>query len=218
MLKQKKRLSNYMKNPFSFFKESSSSNLPVITLLILLATLAGLVFVGYEHFLGPQTDQLVKAEKPLDEDETYLGDVATTMVVDSTMDISPDTTKMTDTASVDLAQQKKEAEAEVVPAEPVVAEPAGKSYSYQSANGETAATIATRFGLTEDQVKAMNPAGVKSGSKVKVKIQAMHTVGPGDVLRVVAEKYKVSKKSLMEANHKKEDITLRGEQLVIPLK
>ena len=207
-----------MKNPFSFLKESSSSNLPVITLMILLATLAGLVFVGYEHFLGPQTDQLVKAEKPLDEDETYLGDVAASMVVDSTMDISPDTTKSIDSASVDLAQQKKEAEAEVVPEEPVVAEPAGKSYNYQSASGETAASIATRFGLTEDQVKAMNPGGVKSGAKVKVKIQAMHTVGPCDVLRVVAEKYKVSKKSLMEANHKKEDITLRGEQLVIPLK
>lgn len=207
-----------MKNPFSFFKESSSSNLPVITLLILLATLAGLVFVGYEHFLGPQTDQLVKAEKALEEDETYLGDVASTMVVDSSMDIAPDTTKPADTLSVDLAQQKKEAEAEVVPAEPTVEEPAGKSHNYQSASGETASSIATRFGLTEDQVKAMNPGGIKAGSKVKVKIKATHTVGPGDVLRVVAEKYKVSKKSLMEANNKKEDITLRGEQLVIPLK
>lgn len=207
-----------MKNPFSFFKESSSSNLPVITLLILLATLAGLVFVGYEHFLGPQTDQLVKAEKVLEEDETYLGDVASTMVVDSSMDIAPDTTKPADTLSVDLAQQKKEAEAEVAPAEPPVEEPAGKSHNYQSASGETASSIATRFGLTEDQVKAMNPGGIKAGSRVKVKIKATHTVGPGDVLRVVAEKYKVSKKSLMEANNKKEDITLRGEQLVIPLK
>lgn len=207
-----------MKNPFSFFKESSSSNLPVITLLILLATLAGLVFVGYEHFLGPQTDQLVKAEKVLEEDETYLGDVASTMVVDSTMDIAPDSTKSLDTSSVDLAQQKKEAEAEVVPAEPTLEEPAGKSHNYQSASGETASSIATRFGLTEDQVKAMNPGGIKAGSKVKVKIKATHTVGPGDVLRVVAEKYKVSKKSLMEANNKKEDITLRGEQLVIPIK
>lgn len=207
-----------MKNPFSFFKESSSSNLPAITLLILLATLAGLVFVGYEHFLGPQTDQLVKAEKVLEEDETYLGDVASTMVVDSSMDIAPDTTKPADTLSVDLAQQKKEAEAEVVPAEPPVEEPAGKSHNYQSASGETASSIATRFGLTEDQVKAMNPGGIKAGSKVKVKIKATHTVGPGDVLRVVAEKYKVSKKSLMEANNKKEDITLRGEQLLIPLK
>jgi LysM repeat protein len=51
-----------------------------------------------------------------------------------------------------------------------------------------------------------------------VKIKAIHTVGPGDVLRVVAEKYKVSKKSIMDANHKSEDVTLRGEQLVIPVK
>jgi LysM repeat protein len=86
------------------------------------------------------------------------------------------------------------------------------------ASGESVSSIATRFGLTEEQVKAMNPGGIKPGSKVKVKIKAMHTVGPGDVLRVVAEKYKVSKKSLMEANNKKEDITLRGEQLVIPIK
>jgi LysM repeat protein len=206
-----------MKNPFSFFKESSSANLPVITLMILLATLAGLVFVGYEHFLGPQMDQLAKAEKPLEEDETYLGDVATSMVVDSTMDIAPDTTKLADTASIDLAKQKKEAEAEVVP-KVTEAEPAGKSHSYQATSGETAASVAARFGLTEDQVKAMNPGGIKSGSNVKVKIKALHTVGPGDVLRIVAEKYKVSKKSLMEANQKKEDLTLRGEQLVIPLK
>ena len=188
--------------------------------MILVATLAGLVFVGYEHFLGPQTDKLVKAEKLVEEDETYLGDVASTMVVDSTMDIAPDTTKVasTDSAAIDLEKQKKEAEAEIVPEEAVVAEPAGKSYSYQSASGESVAAIASRFGLTSDQVKAMNPGGIKAGAKVKVKIKAMHTVGPGDVLRVVAEKYKVSKQSLMAANNKKEDITLRGEQLIIPLK
>ena len=205
-----------MKNPFSFLKESSSSNLPVITLMILLATLAGLVFVGYEHFLGPQTDQLVKAEKPLDEDETYLGDVAASMVVDSTMDISPDTTKSIDTASVDLANQKKEAEAEKVP-EVAVEEPAGKSYTYQAEAGESAETIAKHFGLSVDQLKAMNPSGVKGGSKVKVKVQAIHIVGKGDVLRVVAEKYHISKEALMDANHKKEDVTMRGEELVIPL-
>ena len=53
---------------------------------------------------------------------------------------------------------------------------------------------------------------------MQVKVQALHIVGPGDVLRVVAEKYHVSKKSLMLANHKDQDITVRGEQLAIPLK
>jgi LysM repeat protein len=51
-----------------------------------------------------------------------------------------------------------------------------------------------------------------------VKIQAIHTVGPGDIMRKVAEKYGVSKQAIMDANHKKDDITLRGEVLIIPLK
>ena len=50
-----------MKIPF--LKESSSSNLPLITLFVLLITLVGLVFVGYEHFLGPENTELAKAEK-----------------------------------------------------------------------------------------------------------------------------------------------------------
>jgi LysM repeat protein len=209
-----------MKNPFSFFKESSSSNLPIITLVILLATLAGLMLVGYEHFLGPQTDQLAKSEKLVEEDESYLGDIASTIVVDSTVEIAPDTAakKSADTTSMDLAKQKREAEAEEVPTEELVSEPTGKTYSYQASRGETISSIANRFGLSTDQVKAMNPDGIKSGSKVKLKIKALHTVGPGDVLRVVAEKYKVSKKSIMDANNKKEDITLRGELLIIPIK
>jgi len=37
-----------MKIPF--LKESSSSNLPLITLFVLLITLVGLVFVGYETY------------------------------------------------------------------------------------------------------------------------------------------------------------------------
>ena len=49
---------------------------------------------------------------------------------------------------------------------------------------------------------------------MKVKVQAIHIVGKGDVLRVVAEKYHISKKALMDANHKKEDVTMRGEELV----
>ena len=203
-------------------ENEESSKLPVITLGILLLTLVGLIAVGFEHFVSPDKDELIKAEKFVEPEEEVLPE-ASQVVIDSTEDPADSLIVTKDSLlgkseEEALAEQKKEAEAEVVPEEPVVAEPAGKSYSYQSASGETAASIATRFGLTEDQVKAMNPGGVKSGSKVKVKIQAMHTVGPGDVLRVVAEKYKVSKKSLMEANHKKEDITLRGEQLVIPLK
>jgi LysM repeat protein len=189
-----------MKNPFSFMKESESSNLPLVTLFVLIGTVVALLFVGYEHFLGPETSSLAKAEKvQVDDDELPMEDIVSV-----------------DQEAVDLDQQKKEAEAEKVP-EVAVEEPAGKSFTYQADAGESAETIAKHFGLTVDQLKALNPSGVKGGSKVKVKVQAIHIVGKGDVLRVVAEKYHISKKALMDANHKKEDVTMRGEELVIPL-
>ena len=197
-------------------KENNSANLPLITLLDLLATVVALLFVGYEHFLGPETSSLTKAQTIEMKEELPVENIASTMVISDSTDTDT-TTVSPDQAAIDLEQQRKEAEAEKVPEE-AVEEPAGKSYSYQAESGETAESIAKSFGITVEQLKAMNPSGVKSGSKVKVKIQAVHIVGKGDVLRVVAEKYHVSKKALMEANHKKEDVTMRGEELVIPLK
>ena len=197
-------------------KENNSANLPLITLIVLLATVVALLFVGYEHFLGPETSSLTKAQTIELKEELPVENIASTMVISDSTD-SDTATVSPDQESIDLAQQKKEAEAEKVPEE-TVEEPTGKSYSYQAESGETAESIAKNFGITVEQLKAMNPSGIKAGSKVKVKIQAVHIVGKGDVLRVVAEKYHVSKKALMEANHKKEDVTMRGEELVIPLK
>ena len=211
-----------MKIPF--LKESSSSNLPLITLFVLLITLVGLVFVGYEHFLGPENKELAKAEKlELAEDEVLM-EPPVSIITDSTSTVSSvDSSLGKDSvqkAELALEAQKQEAEAQKIPEEKVV-EPSGKAYSYAAEKGESLNGVAKRFGLTVDQLKSMNPSisdGFKGGAKVNVKIKAIHTVGPGDVLRVVAEKYKVSKKSIMDANHKSEDVTLRGEQLVIPVK
>jgi LysM repeat protein len=71
-------------------------------------------------------------------------------------------------------------------------------------------------------LKALNPGvsegEVKSGvTKLTVRVKAVHTVGAGDVLRVVAAKYGISKEALMKANHKTKDIATRGEKLIIPL-
>ncbi|NBW02904.1 MAG: LysM peptidoglycan-binding domain-containing protein [Cytophagia bacterium] len=211
-----------MKIPF--LKESSSSNLPLITLFVLLITLLGLVFVGYEHFLGPENKELAKAEKlELAEDEVLM-EPPVSIITDSTSTVSSvDSSQGKDSvqkAELALEVQKQEAEAQKIPEEKVE-EPSGKAYSYAAEKGESLNGVAKRFGLTVDQLKSMNPSisdGFKGGAKLNVKIKAIHTVGPGDVLRVVAEKYKVSKKSIMDANHKSEDVTLRGEQLVIPVK
>ena len=211
-----------MKIPF--LKESSSSNLPLITLFVLLITLVGLVFVGYEHFLGPENTELAKAEKlELAEDEELM-EPPVSIITDSTSTVSSiDSSQGKDSvqkAELALEVQKQEVQAQKIPEEKVT-EPSGKAYSYAAEKGESLNGVAKRFGLTVDQLKSMNPSisdGFKAGAKVNVKIKAIHTVGPGDVLRVVAEKYKVSKKSIMDANHKSEDVTLRGEQLVIPVK
>jgi LysM repeat protein len=204
-------------------ENEESSKLPVITLGILLLTLVGLIVVGFEHFVSPDKDELIRAEKFVESNETVAD--AGQVDIDSTVDaadslIIPKDSVLGKSDEQELEEQKKEAEAEVVPE---VSTPAGKSHAVTVEKGETFSAVARKFGLKVDQLKALNPSvdpdGIKSGStKLNVKIQALHTVGPGDILRVVAEKYGVSKQAIMEANHKKDDITLRGEVLIIPLK
>lgn len=204
-------------------ENEENSKLPIITLGILLLTLVGLIAVGFEHFVSPDKDELIRAEKFVEPEEVAAE--AVQVDIDSTVEaadslIIPKDSVIGKSEEDELAEQKKEAEAEVVPE---VATPAGKSHTVTVEKGETFSSVARKFGLKVDQLKSMNPSvnpdGIKSGStKLNVKIQAMHTVGPGDILRVVAEKYGVSKQAIMDANHKKDDVTLRGEVLIIPLK
>lgn len=206
-------------------ENEENSKLPVITLGILLLTLVGLIAVGFEHFVSPDKDELIRAEKFVEPEEDLAE--AVQVDIDSTVEAADSLIIPKDSVlgkseeeEIELSEQKKEAEAEVVPE---VATPAGKSHSVTVEKGETFSSVARKFGLKVDQLKALNPSvnpdGIKSGStKLNVKIQAIHTVGPGDILRVVAEKYGVSKQAIMDANHKKDDVTLRGEVLIIPLK
>lgn len=211
-----------MKNPFNFIKDSGTYKLPALTLMVLIATIIALLFVGYENFLGPSAKELEKAEKLVeqeDEDNAAGTSIIGTSTVENTTEEAAEEKAKED--SIALESQKKEAEAEVVPKEEEKID--GKEYAYTVQKGETFMGIANRFGLKYDQLKALNPdlkpEGIKVGvTKVKVKIKAVHIVGKGDILRVVAEKYKVSKQSIMTVNHKTEDITVRGEELIIPLK
>lgn len=102
-----------------------------------------------------------------------------------------------------------------------VIKPGGVTSTYTVGSGETFYGVANRYNMKLSTLKALNPgvseADVKAGvTKLNVKAMAVHTVGPGDVLRVVAQKYGVSKEALMRANKKEKDIATRGERLVIP--
>lgn len=97
----------------------------------------------------------------------------------------------------------------------------GVASSYTVGAGETFYGVANRYNMKLSTLKELNPgvseSDVKAGiTTLKVKAMAVHTVGPGDVLRVVAQKYGVSKEALMRANKKSKDIATRGEKLIIP--
>ncbi len=107
------------------------------------------------------------------------------------------------------------------PVERVAVNPGGASSSHTVQSGETFYGVANRYNMKLTTLKELNPDvtedQVKSGvTKLKVKVMAVHTVGPGDLLRVVAQKYGVSKEALMRANGKSKDLATRGEKLVIP--
>ena len=97
----------------------------------------------------------------------------------------------------------------------------GVSSSYTVGAGETFYGVANRYNMKLSTLKELNPGvsegDIKAGiTKLNVKAMAVHTVGAGDVLRVVAQKYGVSKEAIMRANHKSKDIATRGEKLIIP--
>lgn len=107
------------------------------------------------------------------------------------------------------------------PVEKVAVKPGGAASSHTVQPGETFYGVANRYNMKLSTLKELNPDvtedQVKSGvTKLKVKVMAVHTVGPGDVLRVVAQKYGVSKEAIMRANGKTKDLATRGEKLIIP--
>ncbi len=99
----------------------------------------------------------------------------------------------------------------------------GTTISHTVRAGETFSSIARRYNLTNQTLKKLNPAIKNEGTdlksdvtKLQVRVQTIHTVGPGDILSKVSTKYNVSKELIMAANGKTADRTTRGESLIIP--
>ncbi len=118
-------------------------------------------------------------------------------------------------------EKPKPVPADEKPVEKIAVKSGGVSSSHIVDAGETFYGIANRYNMKLSTLKELNPDvtedQVKSGvTKLKVKAMAVHTVGAGDVLRVVAQKYGVSKEAIMRANGKSKDLATRGERLIIP--
>lgn len=206
-----------------------NSKLPTITLFVLIAMVIALLFVGWQSMKddGINDDELV-SKRPnamaiSGQNEAEAVVIPPPMEETGEDNVAKDEKKKEE-KKVEPKKEEIDKKEEKPKEEPQKAKiPKGETISHTVQTGETFFGIANRYRLSKSSLQALNPGvdpnGIKVGvTKLNVNVQKIHTVGPGDVLRVVAQKYGISKQALMDANKKTKDISERGEKLIIPLK
>lgn len=196
-------------------KPEESSNLPMITLGVLVFLVVALLYTGYEYI----TNDTSSAEELTNVVPSYIE--SDEEEIDEP--IAEELASSESVATVIAKPEAKKKEAVATTEKVDLAKVGGVDRKHTVQAGETFYGIANKYNLSVATLKALNPtikeSDLKSGTtKLNVKIQAVHTVGPGDVLRVVASKYGVTKEQIMQANGKTKDFAQRGEKLIIPLK
>lgn len=198
------------------------TNIPSITLLVLIALIGALLYVGWEYLSDGNSEkdnELTNVRADSAAVTTSNSEQAISGASDEASDEKPSKKKVTsDDEEADSKDKKSKID--------VVEESSSDdeaTITHMVREGETFFGIANRYNISKATLKKLNPDvdpnGIKVGvTKLKVKVRAIHTVGAGDVLRVVAKKYGISKALLMQANKKDKDMAERGEKLIIPLK
>lgn len=199
-------------------RPTEKSNLPIVTLLVLVVLVLAMLYVGYEYI----------------SDSSSNSEELTSVVVDSTLEETVGEPITDEPSPVGSAKEDEKTEPEKAkePEKEEVKKPekeekpaisaasiGGEEITHTVQSGETFSSIAARYNLKTETLQGLNASvsDVKSGvTKLKVRVKAVHTVGPGDVLRVVAGKYGVTKEAIMKANAKSRDFSERGEKLIIP--
>jgi LysM repeat protein len=222
-----------------------SKNLPMAVLLVLVGIICALLYIGWKYMADDSAssdeltpapaDSVSKVKLPKIEEDNVATATKTTGTAKSTeglpaISVARIGDKKAATATKVVETPAKTIKVEPKPVEKPKPEPAkvaaipkgGETMSHTVDAGETFLGIANRYNMKSETLKKMNPnidpnTGVKVGvTKLNVRIKAIHTVGPGDVLRVVSAKYNVSVGLIMAANKKSKNRTDRGEQLIIP--
>jgi LysM repeat protein len=226
--------------------KEASRNLPMAVLLVLVSIICALLYIGWKYMSDDTStaDELTTAPadsvanaintQPSEEEtatETQetnsdaLPEVSVPKVGDkknNTAKAEEDTKTAYTKAKEEKTKEDKAKDDKAKDDKPKVVIPSGgEIYTHTVGDGETFFGIANRFNVKKETLKAMNPnideAGIKVGvTKLKVRIKAIHTVGPGDILRVVGKKYDVSVPLIMQANKKTKNFAERGEKLIIP--
>lgn len=206
-----------------------SSKLPTITLFVLIAMVIALLFVGWQSMKddGAKEDELV-SKRPNSIAVSGQNGADAVVIPAPLEETGEDVVAKDEQKKVEKKVEPKKVEVDKKEEKPKeeskkVEIPKGQTISHTVQSGETFYGIANRYHISKSTLQLLNPGvsqdGIKVGvTKLNVKIQTIHTVGAGDVLRVVAQKYGISKQMLMDANKKTKDLAERGEKLIIPLK
>ncbi len=219
--------------------KDASRNLPMAVLLVLIGIICALLYIGWkfmsddtsasESLTSAPADSVANAIKTQPEEEKIEEPTATATTADLPAIEVPKVGDKKDNAAT---AEKKPVETKPIAEKPkvetkpketpkAVIPTGGETYTHLVGDGETFFGIANRYNIKKETLKAMNPdvdeSGIKVGvTKLKIRIKAVHTVGPGDIIRVVSSKYGVSQTLIMQANKKTKNVAQRGEKLIIP--
>lgn len=219
-----------------------SSQVPNITLLVLLGLIAALLYVGWQYLKEDSISDNELTNAGTDSIAVIDNNRESPVVAEATSDeenedqekAKESEEKKPKSKEAHKKEEKKSESKEKATTKTKVEKSEGSKASDVSLSkgetithvvqaGETFFGIANRYNLKWQSLQKINPSvnpeGIKVGvTKLKVRVLKVHIVGSGDVLRVIAQKYGVSKALIMQANKKTKDITEKGEKLIIPLK
>ena len=202
-------------------RPAEKSNLPIITLFVLVLLVLAMLYVGYEYVSDDSTnsEELISTAREPVEERTATEEP----VAEESESEEPVVKEKPKVAEEKDKQKKKESEKKEEPkktedAKVVASRIGGREITRTVKGGETFSSLASRYNLTTETLKSLNPSitELKSGDKLTTRVKAVHTVGPGDILKVVSGKYDVTKEAFIKANGKTKDLASRGEELVIP--
>jgi LysM repeat protein len=226
--------------------EEPNNKLPLTVLVVLISIICLLLYAGWQLMSDDASTvtELKESSTPaVTQNKTELAEDT-----NSHVEVDKPAEEKTETTTVTPAEEPKEEKVEakivekpkveekVKPVEkpkveekPKVVEKKETSSSSKSTTshlvkeGDTYFSLAKRYNINANALKeangGLNADQIKVGeTKLTIPIQAIHTVGPGDILRVVADKYGISVDKLMAANGKTKNYAARGEKLIIPKK
>jgi LysM repeat protein len=208
--------------------EEESKSLPVVVLFVLIGIVCLLLYAGWYMMSDNASDasELSKDDIPknLPIKDSILVDTADTepIIVDKDAEAKPKKEEkiVNEVPKEEVVEKPKEKIVEKVVEKPSDS-PTGQTTIVTVKDGQTFLGIANKFNMSfsalKNANKDVNPDALVVGkTKITIPIKAIHTVGPGDILRVVGEKYNVSVDEIMAANGKTKNFAARGEKLIIP--